>query len=156
MILFEFKVCHRELTKVIPSFSRLELSIHKRYIAPEMLAPPITGHATWVLLKRLLLNLDSWRRESGNQQGRLSFRDIQYTELVKSPIDTVSKLYTESPWGASTHFAPPTEDLVERWKEYLGNNKQGHKGRAEYSLEDFGLSGEELLSFQKTLIIGPQ
>ncbi|CAK4112887.1 unnamed protein product [Aphanomyces euteiches] len=59
--------------------------------------------------------------------------DIQFDQLIEDPIETVKSLYAK--WNR-----PVSDEFVESMKTYLAENPKDKYGRADYSLEEFGLS----------------
>jgi hypothetical protein len=63
--------------------------------------------------------------------------DVFYNDLMMDPIDTVRRLYDHFKLAWSQEF----EQAMQTW---LHDNPQGKQGRNTYSLEEFGLTQEEI------------
>jgi hypothetical protein len=63
------------------------------------------------------------------------FFDIDYRELVSTPIETVRRLYA--------HLGRPlTPEVESRMRTWLQDNQQNKYGTHRYTLEQFGLSND--------------
>ena len=63
--------------------------------------------------------------------------DLQYTDLVKDPVESVKRAYK--------HFGIKTEAVFEkRMRIWLKDNRQHKHGTPMYSPETFGLRPEEI------------
>lgn len=63
--------------------------------------------------------------------------DVDYNNTVKRPIDTVRNIYQRLGYTYTKEF----EALMQA---YIEENPQGKGGRNQYSLEMFGLDGDEM------------
>jgi hypothetical protein len=71
------------------------------------------------------------------KQGWDSIYDLQYAALMRDPIGEMKRLYQ--------HFSEPFTAAIEaRMRAYLTNNAQGKHGEHRYSLEDYGLSRQQV------------
>jgi hypothetical protein len=71
------------------------------------------------------------------RHGGDSIYNLQYAALMRDPISEVRKLYA--------HFAEPfTRETESRMTAYLANNPQGKHGQHKYSLEEYGLTREQV------------
>ena len=60
------------------------------------------------------------------------FLDVQYSDLVRDPLDTVRCIY-------DYHGYDYSDDFEEAMKQWLTNNRQHKHGAHRYTLEEFGL-----------------
>ncbi|MDZ4683875.1 MAG: sulfotransferase, partial [Planctomycetaceae bacterium] len=82
------------------------------------------------------LNRGMRSRDRADAQGR-HVLDIHYTETVRDPVATVQKVYA--------HFGYDfTPEFEARLKKYLAEDKHPKGPRHQYTLEEFGLSPEDL------------
>lgn len=66
-----------------------------------------------------------------------SIYDLQYADVMRDPIGELKKLYR--------HFDEPfTAQAETAMQAYLASNPQGKHGRHTYSLEDYGLTKEQI------------
>lgn len=63
--------------------------------------------------------------------------DVRYTDLVNEPIEVVKSIYEHY----RLEYTPELSDALER---YVRENPQHKHGKHKYSLEDFGLSAEDI------------
>jgi len=71
------------------------------------------------------------------QHGWESICDVLYPDLMRDPIGEVRKIYQ--------HFDEPfTAEAEAAMKAYMDSNPKGKHGRHSYSLEDYGLSAEQV------------
>ncbi len=72
------------------------------------------------------------------------FLDVQYTDLVANPIDTVRRIYEHHDYNYSDEF----ENGMKLW---LADNRQHKHGAHRYSLEEYGLNAETVRNdFEET------
>jgi hypothetical protein len=124
---------HRDITECIPSF--LSMVCHSRSIfSDEVSMKEVTQH--WVRKTSHMLEQGlAYRRQSGNPE---KFTDIFYEELVNNPMGQLEQIY--KPYGGISGT------LRDRFRLAEVENPYGKYGIHEYSLEDFGLTREELSS----------
>jgi hypothetical protein len=71
------------------------------------------------------------------QHGQDSIYDLQYTDLMRDPIGEIKKLYE--------HFSEPfSAQAEEAMTAFMKNNRQDKHGRHTYSVEDYGLTREQV------------
>jgi len=78
-----------------------------------------------------------YRRSLPPEEEKKRFFDVNYVELQKDPIGIVKQIYT--------HFGYPIDtDFALRMSSWVRSNPQGKHGLHEYSLEEFGLTNEQV------------
>jgi hypothetical protein len=122
---------HRDPNECIPSF--LSMVSHSRSIfTDDVKVQRLTGH--WVRKTAYMLEKGlAYRNEA---EGRGTFTDILYTDLVKDPLAQLAKIYER--------YGGISEQLRERFLLADSENPQGKYGIHEYSLSDFGLAEKTL------------
>jgi hypothetical protein len=71
------------------------------------------------------------------KHGWNSICDMQYADVMRDPIGEIRKVYK--------HFDEPfTAEAQAAMTTYMENNQQGRHGRHTYSLEDYGLTREQV------------
>lgn len=71
-----------------------------------------------------------------------SIYDLHYADLMRDPIGEISKLYR--------HFDEPfTAEAAAAMNTYMQDNPKGKHGRHTYSLEDYGLTREQVIERYK-------
>ena len=64
---------------------------------------------------------------------------MEYKEMVKNPIEVIRGMYAQ--YGLN--FSPEAE---KRMREWIANNPQHKHGRHRYSMEEYGLTKEDITS----------
>jgi hypothetical protein len=120
---------HRNPQQVVPSTCSLTHQFW-RFLAP---IPDNFGSAISELLSaRLKRGLDA-RRHFSSQR----IFDVRYEELVQQPVETVRAIYA--------HFGREvTHEFVHRMESWLAIHPQHKHGVHRYSLEQFGLTPEQV------------
>jgi hypothetical protein len=128
---------HRRLDDVLPSSIRLGLAFASVYFDNSKHDAAIDRQmvverrlrATDVQIKRIV----KFRRA----HPRVSVFDVLYDDLIAAPIDTVRRIYD--------HFGLAwTEEFEQAMRVWLRDNPQGKQGRNTYTLEEFGLTHDEI------------
>lgn len=71
------------------------------------------------------------------KHGWNSIYDLQYADVMRDPIGAIKNVYK--------HFDEPfTAEAEAAMNAYMANNQQGKHGKHTYSLEDYGLSKEQI------------
>lgn len=115
----------RDLVDVIPSFCSLVRSIREMY-APA--GDPHTLGSEW-MMKLVAAELEL---EAFTERHRESVIDVQYSELLRDPVEVLERVYT----FAGMVGSPGGTRRVERW---LADHRDVGRGNT-YSLTEFGLS----------------
>lgn len=122
---------HREPTKVIPSFSSLYSVMHKLVsnAADEKTLGP------FVLDRLADASSDSLRMRE--RYGEDRFFDVSYRDLLADPFGTVKSIYDRFGY----ELTPDAANIMKRWHESSPQHKHGVHN---YTLEQFGLSAEQV------------
>jgi len=122
---------HRDPWKVIPSLCSLLYNTQKGYsdhIVPEEMWKYHYGFTRGALERGMAA-----RKHSNADR----FLDIYYQDLITDPIREVKKIY------AYFHFDYSSE-LERRMLDWLANRPKNKHGRHQYSVQQFGLTREEI------------
>ena len=136
---------HRLPEEVYPSFSSLIGLGRPVYSADATMAD--VGRDVSEVLNRGLNQLEGFRNgldsgatsagATGAAGASGSFLDIGYTEIIESPMTVVDKIYTFAGLVLS-------ESSRSAMLDYIASHPQHQHGKHKYTLEDFGLSAEEV------------
>jgi hypothetical protein len=74
-----------------------------------------------------------------------SIYDVQYADVMRDPIGEVKKIYARF----DEPFTPEAESAM---RAFLENNPQGKHGRHTYSLEDYGLTKQQIRARYKNYV----
>jgi len=119
---------HRDPTQAVPSYCSLVGFL--RSIVSDKVDPQLLGPQTCELLADAINSAMRVRSTLGQSQEL--FLDVQYEDLMKSPMECLSRVYK--------FLGRPLEERVQNvMKSYLANNKQYSNGQAVYTLDMFGL-----------------
>ncbi len=122
---------HRAPCRAIPSMCSLSHLLRSNYSEVSNFGE--TGKIWFEsILENLRTALDT-RRAFGDER----FYDLQYSDLIRNPIQEVGKIYSHF----ELPFSPEMEVAVKSW---LINNPQHKYGQHEYSAEQFGLEVETI------------
>ncbi len=123
---------HRDPTACVTSLSSLFYSTHRSVtndLNPQRLGEINRRMFTYYLK----VNRDARARLGENG----SVLDVDYTQLVKNPIETVKSIYA--------HFAVPWSDAYEeRLQSFVNRQPKDKYGKHHYTPEQFGQSAREL------------
>jgi hypothetical protein len=126
---------HRSLNEVLPSFYRMMSSIETVYSVEANSASvreALTAQYTQ-FFDKMVECLVKFRTE----QSTKNIFDVNYDDLMEQPIETVRRIYD--------HFNLKWSDEFEMgMKTWLRDNPQGKQGRHSYSLDEFGLTQEDI------------
>ncbi|MFQ5353287.1 MAG: sulfotransferase, partial [Candidatus Binatia bacterium] len=121
---------HRDPVEIVPSYCSMMsavMSIRESVDAAEL------GRAVLDHLVALVERGMAARRRCDPSR----FIDIDYTSFVAKPLDTVESIYEQ--------FSLPLDDATRQaLRSYAGEHRQAKHGSHDYSLEDYGLSREEV------------
>lgn len=132
---------HRQLSDVLPSATRLMVACTAAYFHNTTAdAPTNTTDSMQTIIKGALRTLDhlidcmvKFRRTHEN----VPCFDVIYDDLIKSPIDTVRRIYNFFGLAWSEEF----EMAMVKW---LQDNPQGKQGRNSYALSDYNLTKDDI------------
>jgi hypothetical protein len=124
---------HRNINECIPSFLSM-VSYSRSIFSEQVTMKQVADH--WIRKTSYMLEKGTAYR---NQPGKSElFLDIPYEALVQRPMDQLKRIY--SGLGG---FTP---ELQQRFRKAEKENPYGKYGIHEYSLQDFGLTEEELIN----------
>lgn len=121
----------RDIGTVIGSFCSLESRMNEWYEAEP--STERVGRRVFEFIKTCTLRLMKALKTLEDD----CFIRVNYTDLVKEPLNTVKKIYNHFDLG----LTPETEDAMQR---YLVENPQNKHGKHQYSLEKFGISNAQV------------
>lgn len=119
---------HREPSKIVASACSLIESVRQLFFQSEV-DLKLVGEDVYGDLYSMLKNCVESRKNINTS----NVIDINYSDLVQSPQDTVRKIYQ--------HFSYPISEAFEnKMSEHISNNPQHKHGVHKYELEKYGLS----------------
>ena len=121
---------HRDPATVIGSVASLLYTFHS--VLARAVDPVRLGAATLDLLATLLDRSLDAREELGTR-----VLDIYYEDLLSDPMAVVQKIYDH-------HDLPLTDQFRKRMEAHLSERPQHRFGKHDYSLEEWGLSTEQV------------
>jgi hypothetical protein len=122
---------HRDPFKVIPSLCSQGAILHGMFsdhVRPQRIGPQVLEACVYGISRRDLCE---------QELGPLRVLDIQYRDLVRDPLETVSRIYRHFGYGDSEEFA-------RRARRWLHDMPKRRHNRHVYRLEQFGLSRDDL------------
>jgi LPS sulfotransferase NodH len=122
---------HRDPAMVVASMCSLVGALTSTFTDEDWTAY-IARHWT-NLLAEMTERVDRFR----DAHGDMRFIDLQYSELLRDPIASMSRLY-------ECLDRPVTAALEARWSEFLSENPQDKHGRHDYGLAELGLDRAEI------------
>lgn len=132
---------HRSPQAVLGSVSSLDVILREafsRFVDPHQIGQEALSQ--WAEVIQQGMNLRESQTTNNNQ-----FYDIVYEDLSRDPIATVQKMYS--------HFGfTMTETAKYNMKTFLAQNPKHRHGVHRYSLSEYGLTEEEILSHFKPYI----
>lgn len=123
-----FIYSHRNLIEVLPSYCRLMESIY------QPLYKKVNPHE--VGRQSLLFWGESMRRFAKDRtdlSGELNLMEVHYLDLVKNPFPVIKEFYARAGLG----YTKDGEASIKAWSDA---NQQHKFGKAQYSLERYGLT----------------
>jgi hypothetical protein len=127
----QFVMTHRDPVEVVGS--ACSLIKHVRLMFSDSVDTLSIGESMVDIFDRMIERARAYKKRHGPD----SIYDVQYTTLMRDPIGEIKKLYE--------HFDEPlTVEAQSRMTAYLANNPQGKHGRHKYSLEEYGLTKEQV------------
>jgi hypothetical protein len=127
----QFVMTHRDPVEVLGS--ACSLIKHVRLMFSDNVDTLAIGASMVDIFDRMIEGALAYKKSHGSD----SIYNLQYAALMRDPIGEVKKLYA--------HFGEPfTADAHSRMTAYLGNNAQGKHGQHTYSLEEYGLTKEQV------------
>jgi hypothetical protein len=123
---------HRDPAEVLPSFASLIASLLG--LAYSKVDMREIGQLAYDGALEMLSEGARVRSLSGT---RHCFVDVQYSDLVKNPMEVVKRIYDAIGVELS-------DDAVARMRSFLNDNSQNKFGRHRYSLEEFGLDAQRI------------
>jgi len=79
------------------------------------------------------------KRFENEPKEKQPFYNVEYSEMIKNPIEIIRGIYDQ--YGIAF-----TADAEERMRSWLANNPQHKHGRHQYSMEEYGLTEEDITS----------
>lgn len=130
---------HRNLLEVMPSFCRLMSALQEPLIDISDLNEFAQKQiAYWAADYR------KYNRDRAEMKSEIEIIDVPYTQVVGDPIGVTKMVFDRA--GVQL-----TEEGVAELRTWLDANKQHKHGKAEYSMEQYGLSEEGILEAFGTL-----
>jgi hypothetical protein len=134
----KFICLHRDPVEVFPSFASL-IALGRPVYSKRYNAVTTGKDVTEVLIKGLD-TFEYYRTDCKGRGESDNVLDIRYEDIVEHPIDVIKKIYN------FVGFGDVDFDTEESMIAYLGKNPQNKHGVHQYSLEEFGIDGEQLKS----------
>eukprot|EP01100_Stratorugosa_tubuloviscum_P008171 TRINITY_DN3402_c0_g1_i1.p1 TRINITY_DN3402_c0_g1~~TRINITY_DN3402_c0_g1_i1.p1 ORF type:complete len:496 (-),score=168.32 TRINITY_DN3402_c0_g1_i1:72-1454(-) len=129
----KFVVPHRHPNVVIPSicklFSSLFAILYRDRCFDTRKIGPFVSNLLGSAIQQLI--------DVNKTPLKSKFYHLSYDDLVKNPIPTMKNLYQK----LELHYS---DDIEKRILDYLKENPQGKHGRAEYKIEDYGITNDEI------------
>lgn len=126
-------VLHRDPTDVVPSLAGLSAASHPELMRTSPVPPSYWG-AQW--LEALGTAADR-HAEARRRLDASRFLDVSYQDLIADPVTTVAHIYD----FAGRPFTAEAERAVRR---HVANRPQHRYGVHRYSLDQFGLTSEQI------------
>jgi hypothetical protein len=123
---------YRNVGEVVASMCSLAHETQR--ISSDHVDPATVGKLT-------VQTLASWSRDGATGEAGLPKRvlNIHYKALVSQPLPTMRMIYD--------HFQIPwTQDTEDAMRKWLSDNPQRKHGNHRYSLDDFGLTSDEVIA----------
>ncbi len=122
---------HRDPVDVVAS--ACSLTRHVREMFSDNVDKHYIGETALDIFDLMIQRADAYKEKYGEQ----SIYDLQYADLMKDPIGELKKIYH--------HFDEPWTDRVESaMQACLAANPKGKHGKHEYTLEEYGLTKEQV------------
>lgn len=118
---------HRDPIKAIPSVASLSSILRGAF--SDHVDPKVIGQSCLEEIALAINRAMKVRQNTSSQQ----FFDVQYTDLVQDPINTVKRIYDYFEYDYS-------EQMEKNLQRYIQKNRQHKHGVHNYSLEQFGLN----------------
>ncbi|HLY55213.1 MAG TPA: sulfotransferase [Stellaceae bacterium] len=121
---------HRDMTEVMPSYCRLMEAIYQALLEPRDLhfhgreALDYWGH-----------EIACYVRDRAELGDTINIIDLPYLDLVRDPIPTIKRVYAQ----AGLAYTAKSESAIKAW---TAQNPQHKHGKADYSLERYGLTAQ--------------
>ncbi|KCV70845.1 hypothetical protein H696_03202 [Fonticula alba] len=126
-------ITHRNVHSVVPSFAKLIEVQAWQFFEDATVDRRIAGRYAVIASQKMIEGVERFRKF---HTGTKPF-DCRYPELVKDPVAMVKRIYDHF----DMDFTPAFENAL---RSFINDNPQGKHGRNTYTLEDFGLSAQEL------------
>ena len=123
---------HRTPAKVVPSASSLIASVRSLYSDHEDLERTGEEQAT---LWSDYFNRSLEARKDLNKESQIL--DLRFEDFVSDQVGTIQQIYKHFDWNL-------TDTALDKMKNFLAQNPKDKHGAHEYSLEDFGLTEQEI------------
>jgi len=122
---------HRDPVDVVASACSLVKAV--RAMFSDKVDPVTVGETLLKTFDKMIERTLAYKQKHGWN----SIYDLQYAAVVHDPIGEMKKLYQ--------HFGEPLTPAAETaMRAYLANNPQGKHGKHAYTLEEYGLSKEQV------------
>ncbi|CAF3223663.1 unnamed protein product [Rotaria socialis] len=131
---------HRRLDEVLPSFCRMSWIFDNIYFhKDDSLARATSATRAIQHIDKMIERIVEYRTRSFHSHStpHKTIFDVDYNDLAEQPIATVRRIYDHFNLSWSEEF----EKAMNAW---LRANPQGKQGRHRYSLDEYGLTIEEI------------
>jgi len=132
---------HRHPYKIVASVSSLMSSVRSVYTDhPDVAATAREQLEMWSsYLNRFVAQRD---QHTGKEK---QFCDLFFGDFIRDPIAAVKQVYDHFGWTLS-------KEALSRMQQYMADNPRDKHGRHTYTLDQFGISREEVAAHYKTYI----
>ncbi len=122
---------HRDPVDVVGS--ACSLTKHVRMMFSDNVDMEYIGESMMDTFEEMIHRAEAYKKQHGEE----AIYDLQYADLMQDPLGELRKIYHhfDEPWTAEAESA---------MKKCLAENPKGKHGKHEYTLEEFGLTREQV------------